>query len=353
MLPRYGQLGASSRLRSLQFIPSLEAAGISVDVSSLLSDVYVKDVYAGKHSVVSTMRAYMARYRRLLSVKKYDVVWVEKEALPWIPAWLELLALPGSTRLVVDYDDALFHRYDAHRSIVVRLALGGKIDAVMRRANLVTAGNEYLATRARYAGARHIEWLPTVVDLERYPLPECRQPSDEVVVGWIGSPSTAKYLDLVAPVLADLTKKYRLRCIAIGAREDQVANTPFHAVPWTEQSELADLCALDIGIMPLVDDLWERGKCGYKLIQYMACALPVVASPVGVNSHIVDVGENGFLASSLPEWAEAIERLIGDASLRRDFGAAGRRKVEAVYSLQAQAPRLIGFIRNSGNKGKT
>jgi glycosyltransferase involved in cell wall biosynthesis len=252
---------------------------------------------------------------------------------------------------VADYDDAVFHRYDAHWSRLVRWLLGGKIDAVMRRADCVTAGNSYLARRALDAGATDVQLLPTVVDLDRYPSPPAMKTGAEVVIGWIGSPATAHYLAPLREVLAALASRHRVRCVAIGARPDQVAGTPFESRPWAEDTEVDMLRELDIGIMPLPDAPWERGKCGYKLIQYMACSLPVIASPVGVNVEIVDGGVNGELAGTDQEWEQSLERLVGDATLRQRMGRAGRRRVEERYSLQSRVAELASiFVRLSSRK---
>jgi glycosyltransferase involved in cell wall biosynthesis len=335
-------------MRLLQYLPALAAASIEVSTSPLLDDDYLRALYADRKAWSTVISGYSLRVAKLLGAGQYDLVWVEKEALPWLPAWLDNGLLPRSCKLVADYDDAWFHRYDLHRSSMVRRVLGRKIDAVMRRADLVTAGNAYLAQRARDAGARRIEDLPTVVDLERYPACRgLRDDTDELVVGWIGSPSTAeRYLRMVAPVLEHLRKDHRIRCIAVGAQPEQVEGTPFEAEPWTEEGEVESIQKFDIGIMPSKDEPWARGKCGYKLIQYMACALPVVASPVGVNREIVLSGENGELANSLEEWKASLERLLMDSGLRRRMGEMGRRRVQEWYSLQVQAPRLISMLQS-------
>ncbi|MBJ6978101.1 glycosyltransferase family 4 protein [Luteimonas sp. MC1895] len=345
VLPRYDADGASSRLRMLQYLPALQAMGVGAEVAPLLGDGYVSDLYAGSMSVPKVARAYARRLRRLLSAGQFDALWVEKEMWPWLPAWLELASMPSRPRLVVDYDDAVFHRYDQHRSFLVRGLLGRKIEAVMARADMVTVGNDYLADRARAAGCKRVEWLPTVIDLERYPAPAQREVAGPVVVGWIGSPATAGYLSEVAGALAPLQAAGQIRCVAIGARPDQVQGTPFQAQVWREDTEVEQLQQLDIGIMPLQDEPWERGKCGYKLIQYMACGLPVVASPVGVNEVIVS-SEEGFLASTPEQWSDALSQLVADPALRSAMGRAGRRKVEETYSLQAQAPRLGRVLRD-------
>lgn len=345
MLPRYGRLGASSRLRSYQYLPWLRREGIDVHVQALLDDRYVSALYERRRATLAVASGYVGRVSRLLAARQFDAVFAEKETLPWLPAAIELGLLPKHVRLVVDYDDAVFHRYDQHRRSFVRRLLGDKLDRVMRRADLVTVGNSYLAERAMAAGAARVERVPTVVDLERYQ-GQCRADfaDGEIVIGWIGSPSTAHYLKRVSASLAQLKARYRVRCIAIGARPDQLVGTPFEAVEWHEGTEVASLHGFDIGIMPLPDAPWERGKCGYKLIQYMACGLPVVASAVGANNDIVTDNENGLLVHDDAGWTEALERLILDASLRTRMGVAGRKRVEAEYCLQVQGQRLAGLL---------
>ncbi|MCD9032754.1 glycosyltransferase family 4 protein [Luteimonas sp. Y-2-2-4F] len=348
MLPRYGPLGASSRLRMYQYLPALQAAGMRVDVVPLLDDGYVRDLYADRRDAGAVARGYWRRLRAVRGREGYDAIWLEKEAWPWLPDGLERALMPGGPALAVDYDDAVFHRYDRHRSALVRRLLGRKLDRLMRRADLVTAGNDYLAARARDAGCRRVEWLPTVVDLARYPPPSPPAAHAPAVVGWIGSPSTAGYLHAVSAALAPLQAEGLVRCVAVGARADQLAGTPFEARPWREDAEVEALRGFDIGIMPLPDGPWERGKCGYKLIQYMACGVPVVASPVGANLGIVAAGEHGWFAGTPAQWAQAVRSLAADPDLRARMGAAGRRRVEAVYSLQAQATRAIGMLRELG-----
>lgn len=345
MLPRYGSLGASSRLRMMQYVPALSAAGMQVDVAPMLDDAYVRGLYAGAVPKAVVAAAYARRLRRLCTMNRYDLVWLQREACPWLPGWLELALLGRSTPLAVDYDDAVFHRYDAHASPLVRALLGRKIDRVMGHADLVTAGNDYLAARARAAGSPRVEWLPTVVDMERYREAAPLRTARPLVVGWIGSPATAHYLGEVADALRPMHESGLIRCIAVGANPDQVAGTPFSAREWREETEAEELRGFDVGIMPLRDDAWERGKCGYKLIQYMASGLPVVASPVGVNTQIVEAGGNGLLAEGSGQWAAAIAQLAGDPDLRRRMGEAGRRRVELGYSVQAQAGRLIDMLQ--------
>jgi len=344
-LTRYSRMGASSRLRSYQYEAAWADAGVDVTWRPFLGDDYLVDLYERRRrSARRIVAAYLRRLQAMGQSARFDLVWLEKEALPWIPNPIDPGLLRRNTPCVVDYDDAVFHYYDQSRSGVVRRMLGDKIAHVMRRAALIVAGNPYLAQRAHDAGAKRIEIVPTVVDLRRYETIQ-RVPGEKFAVGWIGSPSTQSMIERLAPVLARALDENTDTLVTIGARFDKPLWARHDMRRWSESSEVDEIRQLDVGVMPLVDQPFERGKCGYKLIQYMACGLPVVASPVGVNVEIVQHGVNGFLASSDDEWIQAIATLKSDADLRARMGAAGRATVERKYCLQVTAPRLVELLR--------
>ena len=345
LLSRYDRRGPSSRMRLMQFIPLLEEAGFSVVTDSLFDAEYLDALYARKRNPGAILRAYWRRLACLREARNIDLIWLQKEALPWFPATAERLLLPKGVPLVVDFDDAVFHRYDQHPSPVVRGLLGQKIARVMERADLVLAGNDYIGAYATNAGARNVQIVPTVVDTEAYDARPRTPPSETVTIGWVGTPGT--WRGCVAPFLPDILETLRVlsaRILAVGAGEAVSEDLLLNVKPWSEDSEAIDMRDMDVGIMPLPDTPWMRGKCGYKLIQYMASGLPVVASPVGVNTEIVDHGVNGFLANTADEWRSALETLIGDPELRRRMGRAGREKVERKFSLEVQGPRVIGHL---------
>jgi glycosyltransferase involved in cell wall biosynthesis len=349
-LTRYGRLGASSRLRSMQFLPWLEAEGLRCTVQPLFSDELLSKKYtSGSYGLGAVLGAYLARVSLMLRSRQFDLVWIEKEALPWMPAWVERLLLAG-VPYVLDFDDAVFHNYDLHRAALVRRLMGRRIDRVMAGARMATCGNGYLAQRARDAGAGAVELLPTVIDLERYaPTPRAAESAEPLRIVWIGSPSTVKYLAQLAAPLAQLAQRCRFRLRVIGGSLE-MPGVDLECVPWTESSEVASIAQCEIGIMPLNDSPWERGKCGYKLIQYMACGLPVVASPVGVNVEIVRDSANGFLVDGDQAWVTRLEELLGDAALRQRMGSAGRRIVEQHYSVQAVSGQMANHLRNAEKK---
>lgn len=345
LLSRYDRLGSSSRTRFYQYLPRLAAGGVEVTVAPLLGDGYVARLYAGAgKSWGAVAAAYGRRLGHLSRVGRFDVAWIEKELFPMLPAWAEFALKRLGVPTVLDYDDAVFHGYDLHRSPLVRAVLGGKIDAVMRRATVVLAGNAYLAGRAREAGAPWVEELPSVVDLDRYPPPRERR-VESFAVGWIGSPVTTKYLGLIEAPLRALCRDEGTRLVTIGAGPLRLDGVRTERLPWSEASEVESLSQIDVGIMPVADAPFERGKCGYKLVQYMACGLPVVAPPVGANAEIIEHGLDGFLVHSDDEWIAALSELRASPELRARMGAAGRRKVEERYSLQVTAPRLLELLR--------
>lgn len=355
LLSRYGPLGASSRLRMYQFTPALEAAGFEITVSPLFSDHYVESLYAtGSRPRLEIFLGYLRRLKILLQVKQFDVVWVEKELFPYLPGMFEHSLARLKVPYVVDYDDAVFHTYDQHRLPWVRGLLGERLTPLISGAYTVTAGNAYLADYARRHGAACVEIIPTVVDLHRYrALPE---PDDSVFrIGWIGSASTVKYLDQLREPLRQLALHGDVCLVTVGAPPLRSFGVALEQHPWSADTEAALLATIHVGVMPLPDTPWERGKCGYKLIQYMACGRPVVASPVGINSEIVDDGV-GFLAADHDAWVGALSLLRAQPELRRSQGMAGRKKVESRYSLQAVAPgisRLLEEAAGMTGSGKT
>jgi glycosyltransferase involved in cell wall biosynthesis len=344
---KYGREAASTRYRLLQFLPALREAGITVDWRPLLGDQYVRGLVTGRRaSVLSTAGSYGRRLRDRASARDADLIWVYAELLPYVPAWLERLALPAGKPLVVDWDDAFHVPYAEHRSGLARWLLGTKFETVLGQANVVTCGNTWLEDYAARFCPRTMV-APTVVDTDQY-RPAAQEDGGEIVIGWIGSPTTWPNVRPLLPLLRRLHERHGTRVRAVGAglaAEDDLF-PGLDLVPWSEATEVQEVKRFTIGIMPLLDLPFQRGKSGFKLIQYMACGLPVVGSPVGVNSQIIDHGENGFLATDPGEWGRALERLIAVPDLRGTLGENGRRKAVERYSLRSEAPRLVELFRS-------
>jgi glycosyltransferase involved in cell wall biosynthesis len=265
---------------------------------------------------------------------------------------LELLLLRGKP-YVMDFDDAIFHDYDCHRFVWVRRIYGRRIDRLMAGARLVVAGNRYLADRALAAGAQRVEVLPTVVDLARYDAKQDYTPAQKPRIVWVGSPSTTRYLRDLAESLSALAKRQAFTLRVIGGERLSLPGVDFESLPWSLDTEAAMIAECDIGIMPLENTPWEQGKCAYKLIQYMACGLPTVATPIGANREVVLENETGFFADTPAAWVEKLDVLLCDATLRQRLGQAGRLRVEADYCLQQTAPRLVRMLLDIGGDNET
>ncbi len=346
-LTYYDRLGASSRLRFFQYLPYLRSQGIDVDISYFLSSDYVERRQQGLGVFPEAWKAFYRRLSALTQKGSYDLMWIEKECFPWLPAFLETSFLGVVPPFVLDYDDAVFHQYDQHRNDIVRKLLADKHPILVKRSSLVIAGNSYLGEFARSSGAKHVETLPTAIDLGRYmQVGQISAAHNPVRIGWIGQRSTAKFLKPLVNLFSKLRHDEGVIFRAIGI-DPSVHELPMEGVDWSEETEVDSIKNLDIGIMPLTNGPFELGKCGYKLIQYMGCGLPVVASPVGVNKEIVDHGVTGFLAETEAEWFNALRTLIKDAALRERMGIAGRLKVERQFSTNVTAPRLAELLKQA------
>ena len=347
-LTKYGSLAASTRQRFMQYEPALGQAGISIDYAPLLDNDYLQLLAEGRApSKLGIMKGYARRFAQLIAARSYDALWVYCELFPYFPSFMERLVEVAGLPVVYDYDDAIFHNYDSSARPLVRQFLGGKLEPLLRRASVCVCGNEYLrAYAAQFNDVSVI--IPTVVDTDRYRPVENKR-SRPLTIGWIGSPSTWENVQPLLPVIAELCSRHdvRFRVVGAGPAARSERFDGMELAEWSEAREISEVQSFDIGVMPLLDRPFQRGKSGYKLVQYMACGLPVVASPIGVNSELVTEGQNGFLAGKPDRWREVLEQLILDPALRASMGAAGRYRAEQDYSLKAQAPRLVEIVREA------
>ena len=344
-LSLYGPQAASHRVRLSQFQPGLAASGIDLQIQSLLDNAYLQRSFSGRRPC---MRALLAAFgRRLQALRKadrFDLAIVYAELLPFLPGWLErqLLQIP----FLYDCDDAFFLKYRSGRLRLLQPLLGAKADRMMAAAVAVTAGNTVLAAHARRFNST-VTMLPSVVDTDQFrpsTPPRTGAPGVPFTVGWIGSPSTAPYLQLLVEPLQLLARERPVRLLVVGGPAPAIAGVEVTEQPWSLEDEVPLIQQFDVGVMPMPDTPWTRGKCAYKLIQCMACGIPVVASRVGANVEVVPP-ECGLLAESTEQWLAAFRRLSNDPKLRQRMGSAARQRVEQCYSLRSALPVLTGVIQ--------
>jgi glycosyltransferase involved in cell wall biosynthesis len=348
--------GAGCRFRIAQFIPYLEAHGFEVTLSPLFTTEFFRLVYKpGRHlqKAAAFVGLSLKRLDSLRDLQRFDLIFIYREIFPIGPAIIErLLAMSRHPPIVFDFDDAIFlpSVSEANRFISA-LKFPGKVASIVRHSDHVVVGNDYLAAYARRFNDA-VTVIPTCVDTDRFlPRREMTGTRDsdvarDPVVGWIGSPTTVPYIRGLAGVLKRVAERLRFVLRLSGAGEAvDMPRVKVENPAWSLAGEIGLFNGCDVGIYPLLDDEWSKGKCGFKAIEFMACGVPVVASAVGVNREIIQDGVNGFLASSDDEFAGKLERLLADPALRRRFAEAGRRTIVERDSVHLHAPKLAGLLR--------
>lgn len=331
-----GWISPAPRYRVLQYLPYLEREGVRFEVRALHGERYP---FFYHWPVVGALYKALARFSRRWyhqrDAASFDVVFQQRLSVPF-SAWLERRLARRNPHLVFDFDDAIYQTEagpDATRARVFAEVVG--------LARGLIAGTDYLAQKA----GRPATVIPTVIDTDHYlPAPAPRR--DTLVIGWIGTASNYPNFGELVPVLQRLAERHpQLRFRIVSDREPPFALTRLDYTPWHKDREIADLQSFDIGIMPLADSDWNRGKCAFKLIQYMAVGLPVVAGKVGANCEVVQEGETGFLAATPAEWEQGLERLIADGALRARLGASGRERCVAHFSVRAARGPFLQVLR--------
>lgn len=352
-LTKYDSLAANTRYRCLQFMPYLNSAGMECEVSPLLNDSYLKHKFrTGQVNLFTVISAFLKRFVKLFQLKKYDVVVLHYELFPYLPPFFEEILDFFKINYIYDFDDAIFHQYDQHPNPFIRYLLSRKIRSVIRHSKCVLAGNKYLANYAKYSSP-NIKIIPTVVNPDYYRLGRKEYPMKTVstdrpfTIGWIGAPSTVVYIREIENALRLFCLNHNARVVLVGSGPIELPGVPLTIVDWNEHTELDELKSFDVGIMPLRNDSWSRGKCGFKLLQYMACGLPVIASPVGVNKEIVSEGVSGFLPETDEQWVSALSKLYEDPTLRSEMGEQGLTKVSRDYSIVKYGPQVADIFKET------
>lgn len=346
--------GASGRYRVLQYLPWLARQGITAEARPFMSETLYRMLYLPDHVPQKLLLATGAVMRRLVDLVRAvraDVVVVHREALPLGTAMVERVIARLSPALVFDFDDAIYLTHAHSANAWTRgLRNGAKTDTIIRLSTHVIAGNRVLEAYAHRFHQR-VSLLPTPVDTDHYrPRPASGQRM-RLVIGWIGSPTTSGYLAPLQQPLAQLFRRYpQLDIRIVGTTNPPLQLPNLRFIRWDLAREREELHQFDIGVMPMPDDEWARGKCGFKALLYMSAGIPVVASPIGINTEIVREGVNGFLASTPTEWVNRLGQLIEDPTLRERMGRSGRTIVEEEYSLRVSAPRLLRVLKDAGRR---
>ncbi|MDG2242273.1 MAG: glycosyltransferase family 1 protein [Rhodospirillaceae bacterium] len=334
-LTRYDRMGASSRVRFLQYVPYLERMGLRVEVQPLLPREYLTCLYAhGTRSSVTVAASLINRLLRVLRKGDVDVIWLQREVLPFLPFVLEKILLSGKP-IVVDFDDAHHLYYKNAGSYLIRGAFAGKIEALMRHAAAVIVGNPTLEQYARNSGADSVTLIPSAVDVTR--LKTAVRAPKTFTVGWIGTPVTAtQSLPLIRKPLEKFLAETGSRFLLCGA-DDAAQDIMADRLPWSESGEVDFFSEVTVGICPLQDTEWNQGKSGYKIIQYMAAGKPALVSPVGIANDLVTQGGTGFHCNTADEWYGSLMQLQQDPALCASMGARAQSQAQEKYDTEIAA----------------
>lgn len=339
----------SQRYRLEHYLSLLEAAGIRYEYHSFIDKRAWTFFFKPGHitgKVKALLLGFFRRWLLMFRIGGFDYVYIHREAAPLGPPLFEwIIARVFRKRIIYDFDDAIWiPAVSQYNRMALRFKWFSKVAAICRMATTVTAGNEYLADFAR-KHSRDVRVIPTVVNTEATAGKQQEHQTDHPAIGWTGTLTTLKFLDIVLPVLQRLQEKTDFTFVVIANSDPHLPLRKYRFIQWKAASEADDLLQFHIGLMPLYDGELEKGKCGFKAIQYMSLGIPALVSPVGVNTRIVTDGLTGYTCNSEQDWEDKINLLLQDSRLRRQLGQAARKRVEEQYSVQATWPHFLSLFQ--------
>ena len=338
------------RFRLEQYFDFLEQNGYRCDLSYIISErddryLYKQGYYF--HKFLILLKSVFKRYKDLRRANQYDIIFIHREAFLIGSTFFEKRFRKSKAKIVFDFDDSIFLRdtSDANKKFEW-LKDPAKTAKIIAMSDMVFAGNQYLADYALKYN-RNVKIIPTAINTtDVHKKSALVKNDDRICIGWTGSITTIKHFEYAIPVLKKLKEKYKERIVIKLIGDDKYENKELgiKGIAWNKENEIQELSSFDIGIMPLPNDDWSKGKCGFKGLQYMALEIPPVMSPVGVNSEIIQDGINGFLADKEEEWIQKISLLIESKDLREKMGKAGRKTVVEKYSTESQKGNYLKYF---------
>lgn len=345
VVPYVFDLAPGQRFRYEQYLDILKENGFSYTLAPFLdektNDILYDEGKKGK-KITGVLKGFLRRLRLLSGLGKYDYIFIFREASPIGPPFFEWFVTRILRKKVIyDFDDAIWlPNTSEQNSMAASLKWHHKVEKICRWSYKVSAGNEYLADFARQY-AKKVVVNPTTIDTEGMHKPSPGNKNETFTIGWTGSHSTMFYIDPMVPVLDKLAEKFQFRLLVISNQPPDFTRPYLDFVPWDKASEITDLQKMHVGMMPLSDDKWARGKCGFKALQYMALKIPAIVSPVGVNTKIVDHGVNGFICGSDDEWEQAFRQFLENPDLIGEMAEACRKKIVENYSVKSNTQNFL------------
>lgn len=328
----------SQRFRFEQYYDFLKQNDVAITSAPFINNKLWNVLYdSGKFSTKAAgiIKGYFKRWFLIFSIRQYDVVFIHREVKPIGLPFLEWLICKLAKKVVFDFDDAIWLKnYSKSNKFFTFIKRYSNVKTLIRHADLVSCGNAYLANYAKERNTT-IVLMPTTIDTVNYHNVFSDHTKSPPVIGWTGSHSTIRYLKQLEPVINRLELEHHFRFRVISDQDPDLNIKSLDFIQWNEINEIRDLSEINIGVMPLDDDQWAKGKCGFKALQYMSLKIPALVSPVGVNTKIVDHSINGIHCSSQEDWYNAIKSLLIDQERRQKMGDSARKKIEDYYSVKA------------------
>lgn len=348
--PLYPDRAPSQRFRFEQYLEYFKQNNFDYTFSHLIDKKSDKIFYSKGNILKKTFLLFKFIYIRLkdvLKANKFDIIFIQREAFFLGTTVFEYLLSKSKAKLIFDFDDSIWipNVSDANQNLNW-LKNSKKTSKIIFYSNLVIAGNQYLKDYALKFN-KNVIIIPTTIDTSEYKKSQTIK-SDKICIGWSGSITTIQHFQIAIPFLKVIKERYKdkIHIKVIGDSSYVNYELDIKGIKWNKESEIDELSSFDIGIMPLPDDKWAKGKCGLKGLQYMSLEIPTIMSPVGVNTEIIENGVNGFLANSNEEWIEKLSLLIENEELRLTLGKAGYQTVVEKYSVESQKEKYVKWLSN-------
>lgn len=355
LVPYPLKLAPSQRFRVELFLPYLQNSGYEFNIQPFLEEATWNNIYSGGRflkKLWGVIKGFAKRWFIVFfSLYKYDFVFIHREAAPIGPPIFEwIIAKVLRKKIIYDFDDAIWiPNTGKENKLASWFKATWKVKYICKWAYKVVGGNDYLSDYAKKYNYQVVK-IPTCVDTEHQHNKIKNQQTEKIVIGWTGSHSTLPFMEQILPALDEVYKKHCFEFIVIANRAPAFQRHYVKYIPWKAGTEVEDLLNINIGVMPLENDPWCEGKCGFKIIQYLSLSIPAIASPIGVNSKIIENGVNGFLCKTVEDWINALTTLITNKELRSQMGKIGRQKIIDYYSLQSQLPVFLNLFQSDVQK---
>ena len=344
---KYTIAGPSSRYRTYQYAPYFLKEDYQIKYNPLFPAKYITALYKNQRKPWLTLfLCYIRRFFQILFLRRYHIIFIEYELFPFMPFVIEKLLLYNKRNIILDYDDAVFHNYDKNSNSVARILLNKKIPQLLELANIVITGSPYLTNWVSKYNPKVIE-IPTSINFQSYQKPIDFDIKDSFTVGWIGSSSTSKHILTIKEALSLFCEQTpNAKVVLVGFNRQlqyKLKNNKIELVEWQSKTELNLLYNFDVGIMPLDDTDFSKGKCGFKLIQYMACGKPTISTPLEANVKIDRNGENLF-ATTTTQWFNALVHIHNNRQYFKQVGKRNRHIIRNYYSVEENYKTYISIF---------